>query len=310
LAPVNAVRVPWSSASFLVYLGGLTILFATFLLLNVQSEDHGAGGFVLWALLILVALAALAFLARRHGRLVTAGVLALSVVAAFVVFLGALFDWFGWLASIDNPGFKGFHVSLLLLELATVIAATAAWRGFRFPLLVFVIAVASWYFTTDLISNGGDWSAIVTIAIGLVLLVAAVAADPVPAFWLHVSAGIAIGGGLLWFFHDSDFDWILIAIVALLYIALGDRLMRSSWAVLAAWGFLQVTTHFAEKWSDLGFLAYFFLFPFFGGDDYRESYEHMWAGPLAYAVVGLFFIGIALFLARRRRDVIPAAELI
>lgn len=311
---MNAVRVPWSSASFLAYLGGLTILFAVFVLLDVQSEDHGAGGFVFWALLVFAALASLAFLARRNNHLVTAGLLALSTVGAFVVFLGALLDWFGWLAELDNPGFKGFHVSLLLLELATVIAAGAAWRSFRFPLLVFVVAAASWYFTTDLISNGGNWSAIVTIVVGLVLLVAAVAAESVPAFWLHVSAGLAIGGGLLWFFHDSTFDWIVIAIVGLAYIALGDRLLRSSWVVLGAWGMLQTTTYFADKWSDVvtGFFPFFYFFPFVFSfdDDYGERHAHRWAGPLVFAVTGLVFIGIALYVARRRRAVIPAAELI
>ena len=44
-----AVRVPWSSASFLVYLGGLTILVATLTLLSIQADEHGAAGLVLWS---------------------------------------------------------------------------------------------------------------------------------------------------------------------------------------------------------------------------------------------------------------------
>jgi hypothetical protein len=314
---MNPIRAPWSTAAFLVYLGGFTILFAIIELLSITSDEHGAGGFVFWSALVLAVLSALAFLSKRTGHFITAGLFALPSVAAFVVFLGAVLDWFGWLPHLEDREdriFEGFHFWWLVLELSTVVAAAVALRIFRLPLLVFVVAGSTWLFVTDLISGGGGWSAIVTIAYGLVLLAVAVSFDAgasrIYGFWLHVVSGLTIGGGLLWFFHDGDFDWILIAIAALLYIALGDRLMRSSWAVLAAWGFLQVTTHFAEKWSDLGFLAYFFLFPFFGGDDYSESYEHMWAGPLAYAVVGLVFIGIALFLARRRRDVIPAAELL
>jgi hypothetical protein len=117
---------------------------------------------------------------------------------------------------------------------------------------------------------------------------------------------LAIGGGLLWFFHDSNFDWILIGIAALFYIGLGDRLVRSSWVVLGAFGFLLAANYFADKWSDSSSFPFAFVFGFDGsGSDGRP-----WAGPLTFAIVGLFFIGIALFLARRRRDAIPAAELL
>ena len=95
-----------------------------------------------------------------------------------------------------------------------------------------------------------------TIGVGLALLAGRCERRSRPSrtygFWLHVASGLAIGGGLLWFFHDGNFDWILIAVAALLYVALGDALVRSSWVVFAAWGLLQVTTHFAEKWADVG----------------------------------------------------------
>jgi hypothetical protein len=315
---MNAVRVPWSSASFLVYLGGLTVFGATGSLLAVQAADSGAGGLVFWAVVVLAVLTALAFWFRGTGHFVTAGLLALSSVAAFVIAFGALLDWFGWLPSIaDGPGFRGFHFWLLVLELATVVAAAVALSIFRFPLLVLVVAGSAWYFTTDLLSGGGNWSAWVTLVLGLVLLGIATTVDGGPSrpygFWLHVVSGLTIGGALLWFFHEGDFDWILIGIAALLYIALGDRLMRSSWVVLGAWGFLEAAKHFAEKWSDVG-SSFPFFFPFsfgFGLDaSGNDGHRHPWLGPFTFAVVGFFFIGIALYLARRRRDVIPAAELL
>lgn len=316
---MNAVRAPWSSASFLVYLGGFVVFGAILSLLAVQADEHGAAGLALWAVLVLAVLNALAFWFRLSGHFVTAGLLALSSVAAFVVALGALLDWFGWLPNIDEPGFNGFHFWLLVLELATVIASVVALSIFRFPLLVLAVAGSAWYFTTDLLSGGGDWSALVTIAVGLVLLAVAAAVDTGPSrlygFWPHVVSGLTIGGGLLWFFHDSDFDWIVITIGALLYIALGDRLMRSSWVVLGAWAFLQSASHFAERWSDVSsFFPFFYLFPFAAlsglDGDFGDERQRPWAAPLTFAVAGLVLIGIALFLARRRRDAIPAAELL
>jgi hypothetical protein len=150
---------------------------------------------------------------------VTAGLLALSAVASFVVLLGALLDWFGWLASLGDSAFDGFRVSLLFLALAVVVAAAVALRVFNFPLLVFVVAAGTWFFLTDLLSNRNDWSAVLTLLIGLGLLAAAVAVDFADArpygLWLHAVAGVTIGGGLLWFFHDGDWDWILVAIAGL-----------------------------------------------------------------------------------------------
>jgi hypothetical protein len=312
---MNAVRVPWSSAAFLVYLGGLVILAAILALLNVQSSEHGDFGLVFWAALLFAVLAGLASGFKRSGHFVTAGLFALSAVAAFIVFVGAVLEWFGWLPNTDHP-FRGFRFWLLFLELLTIVSAAVALRIFRFPLLVFVVAAASWFFVTDLLSGGGDWSAIVTIAFGVVLLLIAVSVDAgsrVRGFWLHVVAGLTIGGGLLWFFNDGGFDWILIAVVGLLYIALADRLVRSSWAVLGAWGILQTASHFADKWSSIaeGFFPVFYLFPFvLSFDGFGEEHEHEWAGPLTFAVTGLVFIGIALFLARRHRDEIPAADIL
>jgi hypothetical protein len=317
---VTAVRVPWSSASFLVYLGGLTILSSTLALISIQSDEHGAAGLVLWTALIFVVLAGAAEAARNRGNFVTGGLLAVSAVAAFVIFVGAILDWFGWLPNTNDDAvlFNGFHFWLLVLELIAVIAAAVALKRFRFPLLVLVLAGAIWLFVFDLLSNGGGWAAIVTIAVGLAFLLSGIAMDDGPsrpfAFWLHVAAGLALGGGLLWFFHDGDFDWIVIAVVGLGYIALGDRLSRSSWVVLGGWGILQTAAHFADKWSDVAAAGGFLFFPLFpfvvlsGLDgELGEHHAHEWAGPVVFAITGLLFIALALFYARRSRP--PIAEI-
>jgi hypothetical protein len=301
---VNVVRVPWSSASFLVYLGGITILFATVAFAALQAENHGDAGFVLWALLILVAVSAAALVARATGHSVTAGVLAVTWVVAILVFVGAVLEWFGWLPDDGEGGvFEGFRFWLLVFEIVAISTSAVALRLFRFPLLVLFLAAFTWFFVTDLISGGGGWSAIVTIAIGLTFLLAAIAVDDGPSrpfgFWLHVASGLTIGGGLLWFFNDGDFDWIVTGVVGLAYIAVGDRLQRSSWVVLGAFGILLSTAHFAEKWSDPISLVGF-----------GAEREHEWLAPLLFVAVGAFFIGIALWFARRRRETIAGADLL
>jgi hypothetical protein len=308
---VNAVRVPWSSASFLAYLGGLTILFGTATLLSFEADSHGSAGLVLWAFLIFTVVSFGAFSARERGHLVTAGLLAASSVVAFIVFLGSVLDWFGWLPDTESGGvFEGFRFWLLVLELATVVASAGALQIFRFPLLVLLLAGSIWFFVTDLLSGGGGWTAIVTIAVGLVFLLAGIAVDDGPSrpygFWLHVAAGLTIGGGLVWFLHDSTFDWIVIAVVGLAYLALGTRLARSSWVVLGAWGILQTTAYFADKWSDIGglFFPLFYLFPFIISLDGGGEHAHDWLGPLIFALTGALFIGLGIFFARRSHPAI------
>ena len=318
MAAVKTLRAPWSSASFLVYTGGLTIFGAVVALLSVASTDHSSGAFVPWALLVFAVVTAAAFAFRRRGHLLTAGVLALSAVAALVVFVGALLDWFGWLPHFDSLGFEGFHFWLLFLELVLVVAAAVALRLFGFPLLVFVITAGTWFFVTDLVSNGGDWSAVVTLVVGVAFFFVARAMDAdgstVRAFWVHVAAGLTIGGGFLWFLHDGDLDFALVALAGLIYVFAGDRLLRSSWVVLGAWGILQSAAHYADKWSDISagvFFPFFFLFPFslsYEGDFGEKN--HQWAGALVFAAAGLVLIGLALLLVRRRRTVIPAAEIL
>jgi hypothetical protein len=309
---MTAVRVPWSSASFLAYLGGITILASTLALISVQADEHGDAGLVLWTAVIFIVLSGAAEAARISGHRVTGGLLAMSSVAAFVIFAGAIFDWFGWLPNTngDTVFVNGFHFWLKVVELIAVVTAAVALNRHRFPLLVLLLTVAIWVFVFDLLSNGGGWAAIVSIAIGLAFLLAGIAAEGAFGFWLHVAAGLAIGGGLLWFFHDGDFDWIVIAVIGLLYIALGNRLARSSWVVLGGWGILQTAGHFSAKWSDIaegGFL-FFPLFPFLalsgldGGS--QEQHAHNWLGPLVFAATGLLFIALALAYARRSRPAI------
>jgi hypothetical protein len=181
--------------------------------------------------------------------------------------------------------------------LAALAAALVALRLFRFPLLVLLAAVAGWYFVTDLVSNGGDWSAVVTIAVGFVLLAPAFATNPVYGFWLHLTAGLAIGDGFIALLHSSDFDWVLVTIAALVYIWFGDRVGRSSWVVLGALGLLLSTTHWVEKWGHVPALA--LLSP--GSLGFSPPGIHAWVRPLGYAFLGVVYMVLAFWFERRRR---------
>jgi hypothetical protein len=289
---VQAIRAPWTSASFLVYTGALTVLASGLWLDSILSDRYSAAGFVGLAVLVFVCAAACALAFRSAGRPLLAGLFAFVSVALFAVAIGAIEDWWGWLPH-DSP-LHGFHWSLLLLEVVTLIAALWALRRFRHPLLVLAAAGVGWYFLTDVLSSGGNWSAWVSLLYGLVLLMVAGGANRVYAFWLHVVSGLTIGGALLFFWHESDWNFVLIGLVGLLYILFGAGRMRSSWTVLGAVGLLLTTVHFVDKWfGDVNPLNFVFGFD--------EEPKHDWARPLGFVVLGFAYVGLGVLVARRER---------
>ncbi|MDX6387305.1 MAG: hypothetical protein QOD85_1107, partial [Gaiellaceae bacterium] len=292
---MEIVRPRWRSWSFLLYAGGFTILGAAFAALGHFSSTHGDGAFAGFAFVIFAAAKVVAWLLRRDGRHpVAAGIGAVITVMLFATFVGALFSWFGWLDT-GSSAFRGFTVSRLLLALLTLAAALVALRLYRFPLLVLIAVSTGWYFITDLLSGGGGWSAVVTFVIGLTYLAVAVSLDVGErhpyAFWLHVGAGLTIGGSLIYFLHHGDFEWALIALGGLAYVALAERLGRSSWAVLGAVGILASATHFARNDAFIG------LVPFVG----FGSSASAWRGPIVFAVAGLVLMALGGLLAARQR---------
>jgi hypothetical protein len=288
---MEIVRPRWASWSFLLYAGGLTILGAALAALATLSDDHGHAALAGWAFVFFVASSAVALLLRRDGQHpLAAGVAAVIAVSLFTVFVGSLLSWAGWLDDGDAL-FRGFDLARLTLFLAALAAALVALRAFRFPLLVQVAAASGWLFVTDLLSGGGDWSATVSFLVGLGFLAAAVALDAGGhhpyAFWLHVAAGLAIGGSLVWFLHDGDFEWALIAVGGLLYVALADRVLRSSWAVLGAIGILMSAAHFSTGELSVGSI-------FFGGTDVSSL-----RASIVFGVAGLVLMLLGGLLARR-----------
>ncbi|MDX6454978.1 MAG: hypothetical protein QOD48_1085 [Gaiellaceae bacterium] len=294
---MNVPKPTWTTASFLLYAGALTVLVSAVAALEYLHRSYGQAAWVGWSALVLAILAAIAIWFRRRGHWLTAGLFAVATLAAWGLFAGALERWWGWLPATSTSAFSGFHAGLLLLELLIVAGAVVELRGYRFPLLVLPACVAAWLFVTDLVSNGGGWSAIVTIVVGLGYLLAGSTLDHGPrrpyGFWLHLVAGFLIGGSLLFFWHSGDFKWALLAIGALVFISLAASTGRSSWAVLGTVGLLLSAGHFAIEWTRVGYSILF-------AGVIPSSGSRGWVPPLVYAFVGFLLVALGLLVGRRR----------
>jgi hypothetical protein len=247
---VDVFKPRWTSASFLLYAGGLTVLGSALGSLAYLARSYGDGAQVLWSLLVLAVLYAIAHAFHIRDRWIAAGIFAFASVLAWAVFVGSLWIWFGWLHGTSfNQPFHGFSIARLSFVLLVIGACVDDRRRFRFPFISLITVFAVWFFVTDLISGGGNWTTTVTLLVGLVYLAVGSGSDSPSSFWWHLGSGLLIGGALLKWWHMSDTDWALIAVAALVFVAIAYGTKRSSWAVLATVGFFASAAHFAVEWS-------------------------------------------------------------
>jgi hypothetical protein len=308
----HEIKPIWSSASFLVYTGGLTVLVSAIAALAYLSGNYESGAEAAWALLVLVVLYAIAHAFRIRERPLAAGIFAFASVIAWGAFVALLFTWFGW--NGVSGSFHNWSWSRLALWLLILAAAQDDHRRFRFPLIRLITVVVTWLFVIDLLSSGGSWTAVLTLLVGLVYLAAGTAGTGPSAFWLHVVAGLLIGGSLLYFLHSSDVEWAFLGAFAALFIVLGSRLHRSSWAVIGTLGLFVVASHYATVWTEphgpSGFTQYpppatgsgFENVPVIGVVEPSRA----WAPIVTFAVLGFLLVAFGL-LARHRNAPVAAS---
>jgi hypothetical protein len=286
-------RAPWTSASFLAYTGALTALIASVAWLGVISDDHGQGAFAGWSVLFWALAEVLAFGLLGGGNRVLAGLFGFVGLGLFALMIGAFFSWFGWLP--DDKPLGGFHVGLLALLFLVLLAAFVDLGIFKFPLFALVLAGLGWYFVTDLVSSGGNWSAVVTLFVGLFLFVMGLGLDGGDTrpygFWVHATAGLTIGGALLYWWHSSDFEWALIIVAGLVFMAVGAGIRRSSYALVGTIGLFLATWHYAVGGGTSQSVDLF--------DREVTSGPASWAGPVAFLCLGIFLAFVGLLLWRR-----------
>jgi hypothetical protein len=290
---MQVLKPTWTSWSLLVYTGGLTVLGAAVAALAYLSGNYGDFAYVGWSLLVLAVILFVARQLRRDHR-VAAGVFAFVAVPLFAAFLAALWSWWGWSLHSGSP-VSGFHISRLAFYLLVLVFATALVRRFRAPFGVTWVLLFKWLFIVDFVSSGGNWTAWVSIVLGVAFLIAGMTYDSGErrpyGFWLHVAAGLAIGVALLDFWHSGNWHWSFIAIAALVFIRLAVATNRSSWALFGATGILAAATHFTVEWWHRGL-------PVIGG---ASGTPRGWVPPLVFGVTGFVLVLLGFAVNRRER---------
>ena len=297
---MDVVRARWSSSSFLLYAGAFVVLFAAIALLSWLASEHSDGAFFGWSALVFAVLAVVAIGFEAAGERVTAGLFAFVSLIMFSVFVGSFEDLIGILDAGDGP-FEGFRWGLLLFDLVIITASLILLARFRFPLLVLPAVFMSWFFLVDLVSGGGNWSAVVSIIVGFFLMLVGAGVDRIYGFWIHFVAALAIGGGFIYLWHGSTWEWILIgAHRAPLLPARGrarpldlrGARARSASSSRGRTSSRGGPTPRSSTPSIEGVDP-----PGFSSDSGEPS---VWGAALLYALFGLVLVAIGLWLERRR----------
>ncbi len=288
---MKVARARWTSASFLLYAGALIALGGALAWLGVIASDYGSGAFAGWSALFWAIAEAVALALLVKGRRLAAGLAAFVGLGLWAVMVGAFLEWWGWLPDDDAP-IQGFHWGTLLFELLVLVAAIVDLRIWRHPLIVAILVPAAWLFVTDVVSSGGNWTAVVTLLLGFLFFFVGLGLDGGDSrpygFWVHVTAGLTIGGALIYWWHSSDAQWAGIIIVGLIFILVGTGIRRSSYAVLGVIGLVAATAHYAGDEAV--------------GSVLSGSPPTKWAVPVAFLCLGVFLALLGMMLYRNRES--------
>ncbi len=295
---MDVARARWSSSSFLLYAGAFVVLVAAVALLSWLASEHSDGAFFGWSALVFFVIAVVAIGFEAAGERVTAGLFAFVSLVMFSIWVGSFEDLIGILDADDGP-FEGFRWGLLLFDLVIITASLILLARFRFPLLVLPAVFMSWFFLVDLVSGGGNWSAVVSIIVGFFLMLVGAGADRTYGFWVQFVAALAMGGGFIYLWHGSTWEWILIGLIALVFFLLAGGLDRSIYAVLGAIGLFGAWTYFVQKWTDAE-VSTPIDGPLTPGFSTESGESNVWGAALLYALFGLALVAIGLWLERRR----------
>jgi hypothetical protein len=289
----------WTTSTFLVYTGGLTVLAGGLGALGyLSTQFRGDGQQTAWALLILVVLYTIAHGLLRADRPIAAGIFGFASVIAWAYLVGQAFQWWGWTNGSFN-NLREWSWSRLALLVLILIAAHDDRKRFRFPLIRLISAVVFWLLVISVLPDGRNEAYIWTLLVGLLYLFAGSVSDKPSAFWLHLVGGALVGVPILYWCHTTTFDFAVIAFMSLVYVMWSYWTKRSSWAVYGTIGFFIVTSYFlftsAVSGITTGLLAG------------RAPNISVWSFPLAFGLLGFWLVMLGMLGRRRRR---PAAVVV
>lgn len=229
---------------------------------------------------------------RTPGGLLIAVAVAMTPLAVF-----GIQDAYGAWTEFGRPkAMRDFYVwikgSFVFMELATIAAAIVALRFYRFPFIVFIMAIALWFLSMDVVpwitGHGyGNWemSRKISIWFGLGILAAAVIVNLRQrngdfAFWLYLFGVLTFWGGITATSNGTNFDKALYCALNIGFLMISVALSRRVFAVFGT----------------IGIAIYL-------GDLAEKIFKDSLLFPFALSLIGIAIIALGLYIHRHQHAI-------
>lgn len=297
------VEVPAAGPKFdvvhlLWYAGALVVISAMGLFSTLAFSAMGGPALTATALVYAALFTAAGHYLWTAKHLRTPGGLMIAIAVSMMpLAIFGVQDTYGAWTEFGRPAsMRDFYVwikgSFVFMELVTIAAGIVALRFYRFPFIVFIMAVALWFLSMDVVpwiagAAHGNWelSRKVSVWFGLGILVAAVIVNLRQrggdfAFWLYLFGVLTFWGGITASSGGTALDKALYCALNVGFLLLSAALGRRVFAVFGTIGIALYLGDLAAK-----IFADSLLFPF------------------ALSLIGVGIIALGLLVNRRQRAI-------
>ena len=114
-----------------------------------------------------------------------------------------LWTWFGWVSTRSRSAFDGFSLGAPLARAPRPGRRRRRPASLPVPVHRAIIVFVGWFFVTDLVSNGGDWSAWSRCSSASSYRRGGGREPTAVRVLAHLAAGVLVGGALLYWWHSA-----------------------------------------------------------------------------------------------------------
>ena len=276
--PVEAAK-GFNLVTIAYYFGAMLMISACAWFLGDKWDVLGSQGVLVTSLLYMTVAASVGWWLRGRGFIVGGGLLITVAVCLVPLITYSIQDLLGlWPANHPGPYGEFYplvHASWIVMELATIAAASVALYFVRFGFLTAPLAFSLWFLSMDLAAlilgqelGPGNERAWISVAVGLVIILVGYGLERTLhtadgpktedfAFWCYLFGLMAFWGGLTAMDGNSELNRFLYLLVNIGLIGLALYLKRTVFLVFGAIGVHVYLGHLAYRvFQDS------FLFPF------------------------------------------------
>jgi hypothetical protein len=297
--PVPSMSAPkFDVVHLLWYMGALVVISAMGLFSTLAFSTMGGPALAATALVYAALFTGAGHYLWTVRKLRTPGGLLIAIAVSMIpLAVYGVQDSYGAWSQFGKPGtVRDFYVwikgSWIFMEIATIAGALIALRFYRFPFIVFIMAVALWFLSMDIVpwitgSQFSNWetSRRVSVGFGLAIIAAAIVVNMRQrsgdfAFWLYLFGVMTFWGGITASSGGTAVDKALYCAMNFGFLLISAFLGRRVFAIFGTIGIA-----------------------FYLGDLADKVFKDSMLFPFALSLIGIGIIAFGLYYHRHQHAI-------